>query len=105
MSSVGAATPCSAKTFVAAASSAARRSSLWGRAMIPEYTLAHSVRKALQYTFHMIVDIDSLRRAVARGEAFRYRFFWGHRPRKDGKISDSCFSQWWGCAFTVDGQR
>jgi ribA/ribD-fused uncharacterized protein len=53
----------------------------------------------------MILDLETLRQASARGERFRYRFFWGHRPRKDGKISDSCFSQWWRCAFTVDGQR
>jgi len=53
----------------------------------------------------MILDREALQEAVARGERVRYRFFWGHRPRKDGKLSDSCFSQWWACAFTVEGQR
>ena len=53
----------------------------------------------------MILDREALQQAVARGERMRYRFFWGHRPRKDGAISDSCFSQWWECAFTVEGQR
>jgi ribA/ribD-fused uncharacterized protein len=53
----------------------------------------------------MILDREALQQAVARGERVRYRFFWGHRPRKDGAISDSCFSQWWESAFTVEGQR
>lgn len=53
----------------------------------------------------MIFDVAQLREAVSRGEALRYRFFWGHRPRPDGRISDSCFSQWWSCAFTVAGRR
>jgi hypothetical protein len=57
------------------------------------------------YGVRMILDVESLRLATSRGERFRYRFFWGHRPRKDGKVSDSCFSQWWRCSFTVDGQR
>ncbi len=28
-----------------------------------------------------------------------YIFFWGHQPSKDGKITKSCFSQWWLCEF------
>lgn len=28
-----------------------------------------------------------------------FLFFWGHQPRKDGKIDKSCFSQWWMCTF------
>lgn len=24
-----------------------------------------------------------------------FLFFWGHQPSKDGKITKSCFSQWW----------
>lgn len=49
-------------------------------------------------------DLESLRRAVAGGASFRYRYFWGHTPRPDGKLSDSVFSQWWPCRFQVDGQ-
>jgi len=30
-------------------------------------------------------------------------FFWGHRRSKDGRISQSCFSQWWSCEFEKDG--
>jgi ribA/ribD-fused uncharacterized protein len=52
----------------------------------------------------MIVDVDSLKREIAKGRELQYRFFWGHRPKKDGRLSDSVFSQWWQCEFTVDGQ-
>ena len=52
-----------------------------------------------------ILDVDGLRAALARGQSFHYRFFWGHRPRPDGTLGDSCFSQWWSCSFVVAGQR
>jgi len=32
----------------------------------------------------------------------KFLFFWGHQPNKDGKISKTCFSQWWLSAFKVD---
>lgn len=51
------------------------------------------------------MDLESLRAAVARGESFEYLLFWGHRPRKDNKLGPSCLSQWWPCAFDIDGQR
>jgi len=54
-------------------------------------------------TMGPILDIESLRRATATGHKLKYRFFWGHKPRKDGALSDSCFSQWWSCRFVVDG--
>ncbi len=31
-------------------------------------------------------------------------FFWGHHKGKNG-VSKSCFSQWYPCLFTVDGQE
>jgi ribA/ribD-fused uncharacterized protein len=30
-------------------------------------------------------------------------FFWGHQPAKDGRITASCFSQWWPAPFMVGG--
>ncbi|WP_031090373.1 NADAR family protein [Streptomyces sp. NRRL WC-3549] len=39
----------------------------------------------------------------ARGERVKYLPFWGHRPRPDGRIGESCLSQWWPAPFTVDG--
>jgi ribA/ribD-fused uncharacterized protein len=50
------------------------------------------------------LNIEDLRRAVAAGAAFKYRYFWGHRSRPDGQVSDSVFSQWWPCRFEVDGR-
>ncbi len=38
---------------------------------------------------------------TARGEKVKYLPFWGHRPRADGRISESCLSQWWPSPFTV----
>lgn len=37
------------------------------------------------------------------GPRIKYLFFWGHRPRPDGRIGPSCLSQWWPSPFTVDG--
>jgi hypothetical protein len=39
----------------------------------------------------------------AREEKVKCLFFWGHQPRKDGSIGESCFSQWWSSPFTVEG--
>ena len=48
-------------------------------------------------------DLASLRAAVLRGEEFRFRCFWGHRPSKDGRLTESVLSQWWPCRFEADG--
>ncbi|WP_190021926.1 NADAR family protein [Streptomyces hiroshimensis] len=48
-------------------------------------------------------SVAELTAAVARGEQFKYVYFWGHQPRRDGSIGASCFSQWWPSPFTVDG--
>jgi ribA/ribD-fused uncharacterized protein len=46
---------------------------------------------------------DALIRAVRAGARIKYLYFWGHRPRPDGRIGASCLSQWWPAPFTVDG--
>ncbi|WP_068621258.1 NADAR family protein [Paenibacillus tuaregi] len=51
----------------------------------------------------MIYNIEELRRAYNAGEKFKYVFFWGHTPPKDGGVDKSCFSQWWMSPFEVDG--
>ena len=33
----------------------------------------------------------------------KYLFFWGHQPSKDGRITQTCLSQWWVSSFVVDG--
>lgn len=50
-------------------------------------------------------DVDALRARAAAGERFDYVCFWGHRPRAEGALSASCFSQWYPSPFTVDGVR
>lgn len=50
-------------------------------------------------------DVAALRAAVTAGQSFRYRFFWGHRPSRDGRLTDSVFSQWWRSRFELDGER
>ncbi len=37
------------------------------------------------------------------GEKLKYLFFWGHQPKKDGSIYESCFSQWWQSSFEIEG--
>ncbi|MFF9689884.1 NADAR family protein [Streptomyces sp. NPDC014623] len=45
--------------------------------------------------------MDALVARAARGERVKYLPFWGHRPRPDGSLGESCLSQWWPAAFTV----
>ena len=40
---------------------------------------------------------------IRKYEETDFMFFWGHKPLKNGEISNSCFSQWWKCAFYEDG--
>lgn len=32
----------------------------------------------------------------------KFLFFWGHQPNKDGKITKTCFSQWWLSPFKAE---
>lgn len=32
----------------------------------------------------------------------KFLFFWGHQANKDGKITKTCFSQWWLSSFKVE---
>ncbi|MEU1487429.1 NADAR family protein [Streptomyces sp. NPDC005752] len=45
--------------------------------------------------------MDLLLERTARGENVKYLPFWGHRPRTDGRLGESCLSQWWPAPFTV----
>ena len=49
------------------------------------------------------ITLESLLAAMARGESFTFRPFYGHTPRDDGAVSDACFSQWWKSRFVVEG--
>ncbi|MFJ8940685.1 NADAR family protein [Streptomyces sp. NPDC102365] len=50
-----------------------------------------------------ITSREALVSAVRAGTKVKYLYFWGHRPRADGRIGSSCLSQWWPSPFTVDG--
>jgi ribA/ribD-fused uncharacterized protein len=51
----------------------------------------------------VIDTVGALRDAVRAGQTFRYEFFWGHTAPRDGGLTAACLSQWWPCAFTLDG--
>ncbi|QIJ65014.1 NADAR family protein [Streptomyces sp. JB150] len=46
---------------------------------------------------------EALVKQVGAGSRVKYLYFWGHRPRPDGRIGPSCLSQWWPAPFTADG--
>jgi len=46
-----------------------------------------------------------LQAAEKRGERFKYLCFWGHRKPADGRVVETCFSQWYGAAFELAGVR
>lgn len=48
-------------------------------------------------------SVEQLVRALDEGDAPRFLFFWGHRPAKDGRVTHSCFSQWYEAPFEVAG--
>ena len=48
-------------------------------------------------------SVAQLVRALDEGDTARFLFFWGHRPAKDGRISKTCFSQWYEAPFDVAG--
>ena len=47
--------------------------------------------------------LSDLQACIAGGEAFDYLHFRGRRPRADGALSASCFSQRYPARFEVDG--
>jgi ribA/ribD-fused uncharacterized protein len=48
-------------------------------------------------------SVSELVRALDEGQTANFLFFWGHRPAKDGRITKSCFSQWYESPFEVAG--
>lgn len=46
-------------------------------------------------------SMDTLLEMYRQGTPIKYVFFWGHRPESDGRITESCLSQWWNCSFQV----
>ncbi|MFE6224444.1 NADAR family protein [Streptomyces sp. NPDC057854] len=52
-----------------------------------------------------MMTIEALTEQVSRGERVKWLHFWGHRPAPDGRLTQSCLSQWWPSPFVVDGVR
>ena len=50
-------------------------------------------------------DVDEVIALARSGRRWKYLFFWGHRPQRDGSLGTGCLSQWWPSAFTVEGVR
>jgi ribA/ribD-fused uncharacterized protein len=48
--------------------------------------------------------LEHLRSRFNAGAKLDYVFFWGHQRPRSG-VTASCFSQWYGAPFVVDGQR
>nr|WP_203589846.1 NADAR family protein [Streptomyces sp. SID13031] len=42
---------------------------------------------------------------LAKKQRYKYVFFWGDTPNRDGSIGASCLSQWYHAPFIVDGVR
>ncbi|MFI5709556.1 NADAR family protein [Kribbella sp. NPDC051620] len=42
---------------------------------------------------------------LAKKQRYKYVFFWGDTPNRDGRVDASCLSQWYHAPFTVDGVR
>ncbi|WP_030667176.1 NADAR family protein [Streptomyces cellulosae] len=57
----------------------------------------------MERTRGMIYSREALITEIRAGARFKYLYFWGHRPRPDGRIGASCLSQWWPSPFTVAG--
>lgn len=51
------------------------------------------------------MQLEQLIEQAQAGKNFKYLYFWGHRPRKDGLPSDACFSQWYEAAFEINDVR
>lgn len=51
----------------------------------------------------MIYTLEDLKAAYQKGTKMKFIFFWKNEKAENGKITESCLSQWWMCKFTADG--
>ncbi|MFE9041399.1 NADAR family protein [Streptomyces sp. NPDC012421] len=52
-----------------------------------------------------MMTVESLTQQVSRGDKVKWLHFWGHRAAPDGRLTQSCLSQWWPSPFEVSGVR
>ncbi len=50
-----------------------------------------------------MLNLAELRRRCSQGESFDYLYFWGNQPSKDGRITQTCLSQWYAAPFEIEG--
>lgn len=74
-----------------------------GNKSVISIAAAHGDHREVGKMNEKIYDLAALQKAYEEGKTFRFLFFWGHTPPKDGHINEACFSQWWNCRFEVDG--
>jgi len=48
-------------------------------------------------------DITWATEEVARSHKTKFTFFWGHKPRREGELDKSLFSQWYPAGFDFEG--
>lgn len=51
----------------------------------------------------MVENVAELAARTKQGERFKYLYFWGHQPQRDGSVGKGCLSQWWPAPFEVEG--
>lgn len=51
----------------------------------------------------MVYTWEELNKQYQHGKRYKFLFFWGATPSLDGKITETCLSQWWMEDFSVDG--
>lgn len=56
-----------------------------------------------QHIVSTITDVESLVGEVNAGYRPKFLFFWGHHPRRDGRIGRGCLSQWWSSPLEIEG--
>ena len=50
----------------------------------------------------MMYHLDKHIKEVRAGKRYKYLFFWGHQPNRNGTIGKQCLSQWYYSPFKVD---
>ncbi len=50
----------------------------------------------------MYKTIYEVREVFQKKKNLSFLFFWGHTPSKNGKLNESCLSQWWISDFVVE---
>jgi ribA/ribD-fused uncharacterized protein len=58
----------------------------------------------MKNTFNDAQYLENVRAQFNSGDRMKFIFFWGHQKSKQG-VTASCFSQWYGAPFELDGQR